>query len=125
MKKALIFLTALLIFAVPCSAEEDYAESTAESSVSEAEAEDTKGMTPDDPVVYTYEDDVNMDYYSGMWVDTGAGLKVWLPDYWEQKELSDEAKALGIVFKCGESGGMSLTLTSSKIPRAARPYELT
>jgi hypothetical protein len=97
---------------------------TGESSAEEI-PEDTTGLTPDQPQVFKYETDVNPDYYNGTWVDTGAGLKVWLPEYWEKKELSEDAQKMGLIFKYGESGGMNITITASEIPKAARPYELT
>ena len=68
---------------------------------------------------------MNPDYYNGTWVDTGAGLKVWLPEYWEKKDLSEDAQKMGLIFKYGESGGMNITVTASDIPKAAMPYELT
>ena len=97
---------------------------TGESPEEEIPA-DTAGLTPDHPQVYKFETDVNPDYYNGTWVDTAAGLKVWLPEYWEKKELSEDAQKMGLIFKYGESGGMNMTVTASEIPKAARPYELT
>jgi hypothetical protein len=114
------------------TADENGSESSSESeqgdageSSAEETPEDTTGLTPDQPQVYKYETDVNPDYYNGTWVDTGAGIKVWLPEYWEKKDLSEDAQKMGLIFKYGESGGMNITVTASKIPKAARPYELT
>ncbi len=105
--------------------ESDEYEGSDESGAESAEsAADPAGQTPEEALVFTEAADVNHDYYTGMWVDTGVGLKLWLPEYWEAKELSEDAAKQGLVFRYGDSDGMSVSVTMSKLPKAALPYTL-
>ena len=72
-----------------------------------------EGSTPDNPVKMDYHD-IDTSVYNGVWVSTGLGFDVYLPEDWVIVELTKEQKDAGLAFQAGENGGganMSVTLT--------------
>ena len=82
------------------------------------------GSTADNPVEMTLED-VDEDLYDGVWVETGLGFDVYLPEDWVLVDITDEMADAGLVFMAGEDGGgANLTITLAEIPEeVAKDYD--
>lgn len=78
-----------------------------------AYADGEEGSTPDNPVYLDYHD-MDPSVYDGVWMSTGLGFDVYLPEDWVLVEITKEQADAGLVFMAGEEGGganMSVTLT--------------
>ena len=80
-------------------------------------AEDaTAGTTPDNPVEFSYED-IDETVYDGAWFETGLGFDVYLPEEWEEVDITDEMAEAGLMFMAGEpGGGANIAITAAEIP---------
>lgn len=80
-------------------------------------AEDaTVGTTPDNPVEFSYED-IDETVYDGAWFETGLGFDVYLPEEWEEVDITDEMAEAGLMFMAGEpGGGANIAITAAEIP---------
>jgi hypothetical protein len=78
--------------------------------------EATAGSTPDNPVEFSYED-IDATVYDGAWFETGLGFDVYLPEDWEEVEITDEMAGAGLMFMAGEpGGGANIAITATEIP---------
>ena len=85
-------------------------------------AEDaTAGTTPDNPVEFSYED-IDETVYDGAWFETGLGFDVYLPEEWEEVDITDEMAEAGLMFMAGEpGGGANIAITAAEIPAITDP----
>ena len=78
--------------------------------------EETAGTTPDNPVEFSYED-IDETVYDGAWFETGLGFDVYLPEEWEEVDITDEMAEAGLMFMAGEpGGGANIAITAAEIP---------
>ena len=92
-----------------------------------AYAEEGIGSTVDNPVVFNYAEDIDESVYDGMWVDTGLGFDVYLPDDWDVSEVTEEMVDAGVVFVAGEdeeTGGANMVITLTELPEEAAGYDV-
>ena len=74
------------------------------------------GTTPDNPVEFNYED-IDETVYDGAWFETGLGFDVYLPEEWEEVDITDEMAEAGLMFMAGEpGGGANIAITAAEIP---------
>ena len=93
----------LLTLAVLCSV-------TVAASAAEA------GSAPTTPVEMKYQD-IDASVYDGVWVKTGLGFDVYLPEDWVLVDITDDQAAAGLAFLAGEDGGgANLTVTRMPLP---------
>ena len=75
-----------------------------------------QGETPDNPLVFSYED-MDASVYDGKWLSTGLGFDVYVPMDWVQVLPTDEQSAAGLAYLVGEDGGgANLTVTLTETP---------
>ena len=84
--------------------EAEEAEETDETEEFDAASYEGIGTSLDNPVPFDYHN-VDASAYEGVWVETGLGFDVYVPNDWEVLDIPEEAAAQGLVFGVGEPGG--------------------